>query len=137
MTYTLFGIQYVPSIKQDIYHQIGSCDDKETLERWFGVDVFKTAYDQEMDHGMIVDNTTGEKQTIFKSTVITIELSDSEKIRQAIEVAFEYAGIDGAHHKMWTIDQMLRILLGKDYRKTISERNEDKDYDPWDVGIAP
>ena len=39
-----------------------------------------------------------------------------ERIKNALEIAWHYGCIDGAHHKMWTIDQMVRVLCG-------SERN--------------
>jgi hypothetical protein len=41
---------------------------------------------------------------------------------------------DGDHHKAWLLDQLLRILLDKDYDKVLQEHT--KEYD-WDVGIPP
>ena len=35
-----------------------------------------------------------------------------ERIKKALDVLVEYGGIDGAHHKMWVIDQAIRHLLG-------------------------
>jgi hypothetical protein len=67
-----------------------------------------------------------------------------DRIYKAIEIAFKYGMIDGAHHKMWVIDQMLRILLSSDYdqddqynKRVKRENAENPDHDPWDVGIAP
>jgi hypothetical protein len=38
-------------------------------------------------------------------------MKDNEKrIKNAIKLALRHGGIDGAHHKMWVIDQMVRIL---------------------------
>ena len=37
-------------------------------------------------------------------------LKEDERIERAIELGFEYGSIDGGHHKMWVIDQMIRIL---------------------------
>ncbi len=34
------------------------------------------------------------------------------RIARALEVAFSYSQIDGAHHKDWAIDQMVRALTG-------------------------
>jgi len=63
-----------------------------------------------------------------------------EKIEKAIDLAISYGTIDGAHHKMWCIDQMVRILAGKDYEQTIKESCEGEDgpntYE-WNEGIAP
>jgi hypothetical protein len=63
-----------------------------------------------------------------------------KRINNAIEFAIQYGGIDGAHHKMWTIDQIVRILAREKYNDLIREACEGEDgpdtYD-WDVGIAP
>ena len=34
------------------------------------------------------------------------------RIKRALEIAFQDAGVDGEHHKMWVIDQMVRVLTG-------------------------
>jgi hypothetical protein len=64
-----------------------------------------------------------------------------ERINKAIEVAFRYAGIDGSHHKMWVIDNMLQQLLGDSYDSWIAEYEGDPDdennYYEWDRGTAP
>ena len=43
-----------------------------------------------------------------------------------------YGMIDGAHHKQWVLDEILRALLGKERYRTWIENYED-----WDEGIAP
>lgn len=35
-----------------------------------------------------------------------------ERIAVALDTAVQYGGIDGAHHKTWVIDQMVRALTG-------------------------
>lgn len=65
-----------------------------------------------------------------------------KRIKKATELAFKYGQIDGGHHKMWVIDNMLRILLGKkDYAIFVEEYyEEDEDGEveyEWDTGIAP
>lgn len=66
---------------------------------------------------------------------------------KALEVARQYGQIDGAHHKAWVIDQMVRELLihEADYERFIYEYqyldddgNESGEmiYE-WDEGIAP
>lgn len=69
---------------------------------------------------------------------------NNERIEKAVEVALDYGQTDGAHHKMWVIDQMLRILLREKYKTTIKEweEKEEDDFDEeftdeWDEGIAP
>ena len=68
-------------------------------------------------------------------------MSNAHRIRKALEYAMNYGGIDGAHHKQWTIDQMVRALTGcpleireaKDYKgrtyayQTQGESQEYKD----------
>ena len=67
-------------------------------------------------------------------------MTDAEKIEAAIDLAFQYVGIDGEHHKMWVIDQMVRILAGERYDEIVRDANDGEDgpdtYE-WDVGIAP
>ncbi len=67
-------------------------------------------------------------------------MDNERKIKEALKLALNYGGIDGAHHKSWTIDQMVRILAGDNYDRVIEEHCNGKDgpdtYD-WDEGIAP
>ena len=58
----------------------------------------------------------------------------------AIEMAVKHGGHDGAHHKDWCIDQMVRILAGDGYGKVVADAC-DGEYGPntfeWNTGIAP
>ncbi len=59
----------------------------------------------------------------------------------ALNIALSYGQIDGDHHKTWVIDQMVRALTGKQYKKIVEaycrvEDNPDDCY-TWDEGIAP
>jgi hypothetical protein len=60
--------------------------------------------------------------------------------RAALDNACSYGGIDGAHHKTWVIDQMVRALTGSDYDATIDKWCNGEDgpntYN-WDCGVAP
>lgn len=38
--------------------------------------------------------------------------ASDERIAKALEFADLYGGFDGAHHKTWVIDQMVRALTG-------------------------
>ena len=86
------------------------------------------------------------------------------RIQKALELAVQYGGIDGDHHKRWVIDQMVRTLTGcptiqqedidalgekytydalgesEEYKTLVREAKEGEDgpetYD-WDTGIAP
>lgn len=74
-----------------------------------------------------------------------------ERIEGALMVAFETAQFDGTHHKMWTIDQMVRRLNGARYMENgvldgseaysafVQEfcvDDEGNEYE-WDMGVAP
>lgn len=64
----------------------------------------------------------------------------AERVREAQEIARDYGSIDGSHHKMWVIDQMVRALTGVDYAAWVAEHNDGEDgpdtYE-WDEGIEP
>lgn len=36
----------------------------------------------------------------------------ADRIQKALDIAVRYGGNDGAHHKDWVIDQMVRALTG-------------------------
>lgn len=67
-------------------------------------------------------------------------MNDKIKIQKAISLGIGYGSTDGDHHKMWVIDQMIRILAGDNYDAVITESRNGEDgpetYE-WDCGIAP
>lgn len=67
-------------------------------------------------------------------------LKENQKYKEVIDkvrnIAYEYGQIDGAHHKTWVIDQIIRELLGTEYDNFIKEYEEDGEY-TWDIGIVP
>lgn len=76
-------------------------------------------------------------------------MNEQDRIQRALDIARRYGGIDGAHHKDWVIDQMVRALCGCEgeplkenfeYLDFVSEACDGEDgpntYD-WDEGIAP
>ena len=61
-------------------------------------------------------------------------------LKEALELAFNYGGIDGAHHKQWVIDQMVRVLAREKYEELIKKYKYGEDgpeTHSWDTGIAP
>jgi len=90
--------------------------------------------------------------------------NQSARISTALDIANRYGGIDGGHHKMWVIDQMVRALTGcpvvvesgvdsagvaytyetqgasEEYRAWVQAHRDGEDgpetYD-WDEGVAP
>jgi hypothetical protein len=76
------------------------------------------------------------------TVLISNEESDSDRIEKALEVAFRCGQIDGDHHKLWVIDQMVRALTGNGYDAWVKEYQgeltEDDEYGyVWETGIAP
>lgn len=67
-------------------------------------------------------------------------MTEHERIEEAMSLIEQYAGIDGAHHKQWVIDQVARALKGEGYEKWVREYCDGDDgpetYE-WDEGIAP
>lgn len=88
----------------------------------------------------------------------------NSQIQKALDFAIQYGGIDGAHHKMWVIDQMVRALTNcpmvtesaidargqsyeyecqgesEEYSKLIAAScagEDGPDTYSWDVGIPP
>lgn len=58
--------------------------------------------------------------------------------KAAADIAMQFGMIDGAHHKQWVIDQMLRAMLTEEEYKDFRDlMDNDPEYDPWDEGIAP
>lgn len=65
-----------------------------------------------------------------------------ERIKRALSFAWSYGQIDGDHHKLWVIDQMVRTLCGTEekYIKWVQAYEaplDDGDYYEWKTGIAP
>lgn len=54
-----------------------------------------------------------------------------ERINKAVEVAREDGAEDGEHHKMWVIDQMLRVLIPDEYEEQFGSDQ------CWDQGTPP
>lgn len=76
--------------------------------------------------------------------------AEQEAIEKALEIACAYGNIDGAHHKMWVIDQMVRALCitEEEYESFLSwcdtpdyiedeYYGEERLHHDWDTGIAP
>lgn len=87
-----------------------------------------------------------------------------DPVKDALSVAFSYGGTDGAHHKAWVIDQMIRALINcprtikrhkchdgsvieditygeseeyKKFVKGLCAGGDGPDTYEWDPGIAP
>lgn len=63
-----------------------------------------------------------------------------EERKRVLDLIFEYGQIDGGHHKMWVIDQIVRILTKDGYNEWVKNYVYDEetgDIYSWDKGIAP
>lgn len=60
----------------------------------------------------------------------------AERIDKACTIAYHNSQMDGAHHKMWCIDQMIRVLQGDKYDDWVNDATNDGT-EEWDTGIAP
>ncbi len=63
-----------------------------------------------------------------------------DPVEMALEFALCYGSIEGDHHKMWVIDQMVRALTGDGYEQWIigaKDGEDGPDTYEWTVGIAP
>lgn len=63
-----------------------------------------------------------------------------DKLNSIISLIEQYGGIDGAHHKQWVIDQVIRIITTDNYDiwvKDMCDGEDGPDTYEWDTGIAP
>jgi hypothetical protein len=63
---------------------------------------------------------------------------------KALELIEEWGGIDGAHHKQWLLDQIVRTLTHTDegylawvYEYEYPNGEDARDTYSWDEGVAP
>lgn len=64
----------------------------------------------------------------------------TKKERKALNLASEAMFIDGAHHKQWYLDQIVRVLTGDGYNAYVRNKQNGKNGPEtylWDKGIAP
>ena len=64
-------------------------------------------------------------------------MSNEERIRQALIMIINYGGTDGAHHKAWVLDQVVRILTQDNYENVVRNAGDGPETYDWDEGIAP
>lgn len=63
-----------------------------------------------------------------------------ERVSEALGFAHSYGQTDGAHHKAWVIDQMVRALTGELYEEWVRKYRDGEDGPEtysWDTGTAP
>jgi hypothetical protein len=63
-----------------------------------------------------------------------------QRIRAALAIAAQLGQVDGAHHKAWVIDQMVRCLTADNYDAWVADYcfgDEGAGTYSWDEGTAP
>ena len=67
------------------------------------------------------------------------EMAPQARIRKAMDLIEQYGWIDGAHHKQWVLDQIVRCLTAdyKKWAKAMRAGEDGPDTYEWDEGIAP
>lgn len=80
----------------------------------------------EMDYGYVLDN-----------------IKDPEELRRrlnaALSIAVDHIFYDGAHHKQYGLDQIVRIISGEKYSELVASETVGEDGPDtfvWDEGIA-
>lgn len=66
--------------------------------------------------------------------------SNEDKMVECLSLAVNYGQINGASHKAWVIDQIVRVLTGKKYDTLVVKAKAGEDGPEtykWDCGIAP
>jgi len=56
------------------------------------------------------------------------------KIKKAIETAVYAMGIDGEHHKVWALDNIVKDLAGEEYNNIVENFTVDTGKE-WDTGV--
>ena len=62
------------------------------------------------------------------------------RIADALIIAMQHGMVEGQHHKMWVIDQMVRALLGddpSDYQKWVDGYLAESQGEDWEEGVPP
>lgn len=85
---------------------------------------------------MSEENTENAERSDYINELTSLITDHPEKIAEGIDKAIRFAGIDGGHHKVWLIDQLMRGITGENYEKFLDLYNV-PEYDEWDTGIAP
>lgn len=87
------------------------------------------------------ESTFGVSLSLYRPSTAGAAPADWRKrAEQALNLAYQFGGIDGEHHKDWLIDQMVRAITGSQYDEWVRSVRNGSDgpetYD-WNVGVAP
>ncbi len=86
-----------------------------------------------------LQETAKDGNIIIQKLQYERDLNNQNK-EKALGIIFQYGQIDGDHHKLWVIDQIVKCLTGENYHKWIYDYEHDEETGEtytWDKGIAP
>jgi len=120
--------------------------------------------DSQIKYAVVVPKTTVHVPLTLRNTMDEGIAKLGQRIQKALDMAVQYGGIDGDHHKAWVIDQMVRALTGcpmvektaldcnrneysyktqgesEEYKELVRDAKAGEDGPEtysWEVGIAP
>ncbi len=82
------------------------------------------------------DNAISAQEKVLASRDIKI-IQLEKSIEAALSIAKSNGQTDGAHHKMWAIDQMVKALINDKDKYFNWVQNYCDSVDVWDKGIPP
>jgi len=66
--------------------------------------------------------------------------SDKQKLDVIENLITSYGQIDGDHHKLWVINEIIKVITGDEYQQWVNVYCDGEDGPNtygWDTGIAP
>lgn len=69
-------------------------------------------------------------------------MNDRDRRNAALDIISRFGDVDGAHHKQWLLDQVVRLLTASeaDYQAWVAETRRGDDGPEtyaWETGVAP
>lgn len=86
------------------------------------------------------ENDAEGKESVEEQNKGKRTTNEDERIKSALALIFEFGAIQGAQHKGWLIDQILRALTDTEYNAFVKKwegEPESDSYCKWCVGVAP
>lgn len=89
---------------------------------------------------LVIDDSGHDNRVVDYTKGVVVDIEMTGRVNQALDLIDRYGGTDGAHHKQWVLDQVVRALAGDGYATWVADHCSGEDgyntYD-WDTGVAP
>ncbi len=87
----------------------------------------------------LIRDTEEHKKELEKFIPTSKNYDPKDRIARALALAYRYGQIDGSHHRVWVIDNMVRLLTEEHYPEMIKlyKDGDGPESYTWDEGIAP